>query len=270
MSGIFGLSHLIFSSPSRILAQESPLRSFFKDPEFYKFDHSDVKKDLLRDKNSCEKFTHLSLYNSREGNLPSLELIFSESAISRPITKFGLLIPPSMSPAFNLSPKFSISAKFAEIHSLSRVYLEPDIPSLLAISPELSEHSCSLGAWTASRDIEESSHFFVNFMGAQILSKTPLTHTLRVKVMNRAFSNFLIIIVKDDAPAANFYNDDIGLAAFGWFCRKVPLSENACAGKRSFSPKFLIPMKKNFEARFIYDNEGQSHEIMAIVTPDQK
>ena len=263
MSEILGLSHLIFSSPSRILRGGSPLEKLFLRPVFENFDHSEPKKALLRLK--TDERTNLTLYASAEGDLPAIELIPSKCEISRPLTSYGMIFPENRKEIFEGLQKFQLTAKIAEKLSFTKVCILEEIPSLIAISPELENHSCSMGAWIQVPNISSSVDFFANFAGSKIIEQTEDHALFTIKVMNKKFSTFLIAIFKSGNLEQNFYNDDIGLAAFGWFAKKIPQFPEKLTNSYSASPEFGINIKdKKFKAVFFYDNKSQSNEIMVM------
>lgn len=266
MPDILGLSHLIFSSSSRILQNGSPLKNFFLDPVFQSFDHFEPKKDLLRQKEPGK--TNLALYVSNDGSLPAFEIVPSKCASYRPLTSYGIIFPESKSDLFDGLIKFCPTAKFAEKLLLKKICMAEEVPSLVAFSPELDRLNCTMGAWINASDLECLSAFLTEMAGAKLLEKTESHALFTVKVMNKKFSSFFIAAFKTEKCDANYYNDDIGLAAFGWFAKRIPEIPASLAYYYSISPEFSINIKeKMFKAAFFYDNRSQSHEIMVMAKP---
>jgi len=260
MAELFGLSHLIFSSPAGRLREGSPLAALLTPPETYRFDHSEAKRGLVALPGAT---TALALYNSADGTLPALELIQTGSQNRASLESYGLILPALDGPEASCATADALLGP-------GPLRFVDELPSYAAIRPELlAKHSCAMGAWKLTRYLAAAERFLKNIAGARKMPSPDGTAHYVCRVVNRKFSNFLWAVAESPLAPERHYNDSVGLACAGWFARDLgALATAAAAAGFQTTPEFDIDMNgRSFRAAFVHDGLFMSHEALTVKQP---
>lgn len=214
MSNNSGLLHLIFSTPSSQLNENSPLTPLFEKGMQLSFKDTRFKEKLLRNPNREE--TNLLLYNSRNGNLPGLELAHCESSHQLTSESYGLLFPEINIPQQDIKKAMGHPV-LSEIFGFHKSYVDYDLNSFVSLVPDLTSFGCTAGAWLTSHNTEKICDFFKNAYNAKVIHQENSFALIKSKVINRKFSDFMWVIIQEQKPLEEkFFIDDPGLVTLGW------------------------------------------------------
>lgn len=263
MLQVVGLSHLVFTSQSSGLPEGSILSSIYQFGERNDYGPIPEKKELLRDADGWES-TSMSLYHSKTSEHPSLELIHIDKASHRPAGSYGLILPPGHESSTAMAPS-QCGIPVPDIAANS-IVSEESLPVTIAFSPKPVEHGCSMGAWLDVADLDASTAFFTDALGAECISKGVSSTLLKCRVVNKKFSKFLWLLRQKNSIEEVYYNDDLGLSTIGWVARGLDGVEAAARrhGLRA-SGRFEVGVGgRTLRAAFLYDNRSASHEILSV------
>ncbi len=263
MSGILGLSHLVFTTCAERLADDSHLSALYHLGERNQYGAIPEKKDLLREPEGWRS-TSMSLYHSRTASHPSFELIHAKGTNARPLGSYGLLLPPH--PGLNGQAPPNSLAFLVDFLAVEQVIIDKTLPTYLAFSSKLEESACSMGAWLEVADLSVTVDLFKNLLMCEELFSDGETSLLRCRVLNKKFTKFLWVLRKIKSNAGVYFNDDIGLSTIGWIARGFDTSgETAQACGLKTSGRFDVAVGgRTLKAAFLYDNQSASHEILAV------
>ena len=142
-----------------------------------------------------------------------------------------------------------------------KYYFDSFINSRIAVETNLFEKG--FGCWLCASDFEEQKSFFLSIRNSKVLLENDDFLIISCKVINKKFSNFTFVIIRDDVESTNF-NDDPGLSTIGWITKDIS-HESLAAIKLQGSPKFTILLNGNtFDAKFLYNNKSISHELLKL------
>jgi len=262
-NSIIGISHLVFTvgcDNSSSFRESDFLNTYFSEGEYFEFDHSDFRNDLIRDKkNSLSK---LSLFKSKFNDLPAVELLHTESTVSRPNTNFGLLHSPVDTV---IKSEKTVTINFPGTDFYATCYYDEALNTYIAAQTNLYELEKQSGCWIVldDNDFVSQKTFFKTIDGAKILAENEGLLIIKCRVLNKKFSNFVFVLIRDTNEKENsYYNDDQGLSTLGWFTKSL---EQVGPDSMKTSPKFSISLNGNtFDARFIYNNQNISHELLKL------
>jgi hypothetical protein len=265
VSSVLGFLHLIFSSSSYQLSDDSPLMSLFDNGQQLLFKDTQYKEKILR--NSTRKETKLSLYNSIKGNLSSLELVYTDNEHQRPLESYGLLfadlnIPKGIGELENFTHPI-----LSEIFEDQHLYFDHDLHSYFSIVPMLKTYGCTAGAWSYSHEIQKTCDLFQSVYNAEIIQKNANYAFIKTKVINRNFSNFLWVIIANPQPQKEkIFIDDIGLASSGWLTKDMNKTRNVVqALGYPLTPVFEICIgPRVFDVCFFNDYDMPANELIQV------
>jgi hypothetical protein len=254
MSAILGLSHLVFTINKESEGQSTFLDLFFFPGEFFQFNHQEVRANLIR--NSDNATSNLALHRGRFDDTPAIELLYTSSKSARRPEKFGLIYP-----GIPCGEKLIEDQHFTGGHFFVRYYFDPFLNSRIAVETNFFEKG--YGCWLYASDFEEQKSFFLSIHNSKVLLESNDFLIISCKVINKKFSNFTFVIIRDNVESTNF-NDDSGLSTVGWITKDIG-HESLAAIKLQGSPKFTILLNGNsFDAKFLYNNKSISHELLKL------
>ena len=258
MSSIIGLSHLVFTVNrinNNTVEKSEFLKLLYSEEENFMFDHSYVRNSLIRNKKNA--ISNLSLFRPLSHNLPAIELLFVNSTKARPFKKYGIIYTSIDSKIVKELETYY----FPESDFFIRYFYDPFIDTWIALETNFFEDG--LGCWISTSDFISQKMFFSSIKNGKILLDNDNFLIIRCKVVNRNFSNFTFVIVKE-LNDANYYNDDSGLSTLGWFTKDIQ-AESFNKNGLILSDSFFINLNENiFNAMFLYNNSSISHELLKI------
>ena len=267
MENILGFSHLVFTSHNKKLVSNSQLTSLYEQPEQYTFAHGAVKKKLLRTPSTD---TLLSFYSSRDGDLPALELVYSESYCARDLNSYGLILPSTKAPeASKTISKRCLNDKINAIIPIHSVALIEELPCYLIYSEILHQNECTMGAWMNVNDLENTLLMYQKQLNSEIINQGDGIAIAKTRVINKKFTNFLWVLIEENNQKS-YFNDDIGLSTLGWIKKPSPNTLppkqiNIEGLKLNDTKPFTIEMNgRQFNAAFYFDNQLPSFEILEL------
>jgi hypothetical protein len=252
MYKILGISHLVFSVNKNGFKNSEYLKSNFLTPDNFEFDHSKIRKPLLR--NSSNKISRISFYKPINPCLPAIELIESNNLLKRPQNSFGIIdktLKKNSQPStlIKLGNQQTITSYFCPIMN-TNISFETDI-----IDSET-------GCWIEVFDFKSQINLLRKNFNLNCYYEDDSTAKFKTRIINKSLYPFHIVLIKS-SKHQSFYNDDLGLSSFGWFSKNLQSQKNIDLFK--ISDHFKINLYDNeLNAQFIYDNKLFSHEILKL------
>ena len=260
MSNIIGFSHLVFTvNNSCSLSASSFLNEFYFEREYFELDHGTCRLPMIREiTNSVSK---ISLYKSKLGDLPGIELLHVKSVVKRPLLNYGLICQGRFTPSFALPLK---RQHFGGGEFYVDYYYDELLNSLIAPATNLFNNEKDGGCWMILSDFEKQKEFFLSIGGRKVLIDTENIFAVKCRVINKKLSSFVFVLIKDITNKNTHYNDDLGLSTLGWFARNIDETDIQDE-LLSSSDLFSISLNGNcFDAKFFYNNQNISHEILKV------
>ena len=250
MYNLIGLSHLVFTTNKKNFKESKFLNQNFSSLGVHVFDHYDYKKKLLR--NSTKILSEITLYKSKDLNLPAFEFILSNNNVCRPNDTYGI-----------------INKKLKNFNSLSReIYFSNNNLINSSFCPQLNLNVCNdtdlirnkTGMWFKVFDFIKYVHFFKRHLKLFCYYEDNYKAIFTTRIINRALTKFDILIFKSEEKQS-YFNDDLGLSTLGWITKNlVKKIENY-----HVTEPFNIKLDKNeFLGQFSYDNSFISNEFLKI------
>ncbi len=257
MSNIIGFSHLVFTVCNTDPEPASDfLNNFYLAKEYFEFDHETFRMPLIREeKNGISK---LSLYKSKDGNLPAVELLHVDNVVKRPLTNYGIIAAKNNYSRINELKRLY----FSENEFYVDYYYDALMNSPVATATNFFDNEKDPGCWMLLNDFEEQRTFFRSISNKKILIDKNDVFAVRTKVINKKLSNFIFVLVKDHNNG-KYYNDDLGLSTLGWFTKGF----DGITGEIELESSTVFPISLNgnyFDAKFFYNNQNISHEVLKI------
>jgi hypothetical protein len=262
ISSVIGLSHLVFTVNetgnnqllSDLLAKEYDL------PILLEFNQSEFRKALLR--NNQNLISHISLFKPKFNHLPAIELLHVIPLAERSIMNYGLFIAGSN------AGKNDQEIQTIELGQTSynlRFHIDNILQSPVGELYSDNVFVNTNGCWIIVQDFDSQSAFLKSIAGVKILEDSNNTLVAKFRVINKTFSSFTIILIRDEQNSSDFFNDDIGLSTLGWFSKDlINGTGNGFFNKGSD----IFPIEMNgtrFDAKFIYNNKSISHELLKLI-----
>lgn len=258
MSNILGFSHLVFTVADNGIAGGSGfLDTLYDSEEYFELDHATHRSELVRAPQNL--VSRISLYKSRTGDLPAIELLHVKHTQQRPVLNYGLIsrhtgLPLGLPLERRIIPgtPFYVDGWF-----------DPLLNTFIASQTNLFDDEKQAGCWMFLSDFEVQKKYFSGIGGKKILIDTADIFAVKCRVINKKLSSFVFVLINDRISNAEYYNDDLGLSTLGWFARN--LSDESLAMGLHASNLFSISLNGNsFDARFLYNNKNISHEILKV------
>lgn len=255
MSDILGISHIVLSTNNKFDSRtlNTLLEDYFFDGEYFEFDHSTIRSQLIRSEINLR--SKLSLLKSRNKYLPALELLYCESEISRPNNFFGLIL------------KNSIVNKPCEVSSIliDKYYINfiNEKKFGLNISYDTNIIEEDFGCWIYIKDYDSQKKFLSSQKSIKVVREGVDFIVLKCKIMNSSLTSFNIILIRDTKnKELEYFNDDLGLSTLGWFFKGELKNESSDFKMTDFFEIEILG--KKIKARFVYSNKSISHELLKI------
>lgn len=256
MNSVIGLSHLVFTIDSEVdiaAAGSVFLQQFYALGEDFYFDHRSVRLNLIRDKQNEQ--SQLTLYKSRFNDMPAIELLRVKSSIKRPRETYGF-IQAGITPLAEQELK---KYYFPGTDFFVDYYNDDVLGSRIACATNFFEKG--YGCWITVDDFDLQKAFFSSIKSARIFVDTDDIFIVGCKVINKRFSNFTFVLIKNRKQTI-FYNDDCGISTLGWFAKEI--EKHHTIGFAETIP-FSISLNGNlFGAKFLYNNRSISHELLKL------
>ena len=255
---ILGLSHLVFTiSKSDFGTQffSSLLDKHYDQSVILELDHSEHRHPLLRDVLNSK--SHITLFKSKFSDLPAIELLHVETFGSRPLENYGLFISGIADhlPAQKIY-KFRWKDYFIDY------FIDELLNCAIAVDTNFINQEIESGAWLYVNDFDDQRQFFTQGTSAKVILESSDILIVRCKVLNKKFSNFIFVLIRNNQSSCNYYNDDLGLSTLGWIAKDLK-SEEVDKLFRSSTKIFSLEVNDNqFEAKFLFNSKNISHEIL--------
>ena len=258
MSSIIGLSHLVFTvnrNNTNSAKNSDFLMQNFSEAVNFEFDHSYVRKSLIRNKENA--ISSLSLFKPISHDLPAIELLYANSTELRPFEKYGIIDTCKT----DKREKELETYYFPNSDFYVRYYYDSFMESWIALDTNFFENG--VGCWISTSDFESQKMFFSSIKTGKILLENDNYFVFKCRVVNKKFSNFTFVLVKD-LNSSLFYNDDSGLSTLGWFTKDIE-NESFSKNGLTLSESFTIYLNDNiFTAMFLFNNRSISHELLKL------
>lgn len=252
MYSILGISHLVFTVNKNESKNSEYLNTNFLAPDNFEFDHSKIRKPLLR--NSSNQISRISFHKPINPCLPAIELIESNNLLTRPQNSFGIIdktlknfnFPSTL---IKLGNQQTITSYFCPIMNIN-------------ISWETNIIDGEVGCWIEVFDFKSQMDLLKKNFSLNCYYEDDSTAKFKTKIINKSLSPFFIVLIKS-SECQSFYNDDLGLSSVGWFSRNLLSQTNVDLFKTS--EHFKINLYDNeLNAQFVYNNKLFSHEILKL------
>lgn len=249
MINTLGLSHIVFTVNKTNI--DSYLKDCFNKPKKYSFDHSSIRYDMIRHKRNSLSDLEFFVYKDNTG--PSVELIKTVTQNKRPDSNFGLIdktFSPDITKVHDTNHIF-----FGNISS----YFSKCLNCQVIISSESIE--TDFGCWIKVSNFESHVSMLRDFFALKLIYSDNNIAKFKTSIINKSLSPFTLVLIKSRI-SQNYFNDDIGLSSLGWFVKDFP--------KKTYNPfslsnEFKLSLfTKKLTGRFIFDNNGISHELLKI------
>ena len=256
MNDIIGLSHLVFSVDQNKKQENILLKTLYDNEKFYEFDHKNIRSPFIRNKENLN--SKLNIYNSSFSDMPPIELLTVTNVSKRSKNNYGLIVNDK-SLSIN-QDKIKIEFCNSEFYVLC--FFDFFLNSYVAV--ENNFFNSGNGCWYLAKDFDDQKFFLKSIPSVKIIKDDENIFIIKCRIINKFFSYFTIVLIKDYNEKSNLYNDDIGLSSMGWFSKNLNM-DFLNNGKFNSTKKFTINLDKNeFNAKFIYNNMGISHELLKI------
>lgn len=250
MFKILGISHFVFSVNND--KQSIYLRNNYLAPDNFKFDHSSVRRPMLR--NTSNQISNIKFFKPINQSLPPIELIGTNNSVSRKKNSFGIIDKThentsSPNVLIQFGNQQSIQAHFCPAMGVS-VCSQTDIID--------NDHGC----WIKVFDFKSQLDFLKKKLNLNCFYEDDFSAKFRTRIINKSLTPFTIVLIKASEPD-RFYNDDLGFSSIGWFSRNLISFINSDHYKISEHFKLKL-YDKELNAQFVYDNGLFSHEILKL------
>ncbi len=254
MYKFIGISHIVFTVNNFNRNIPEYLNTNFLKPETYIFDHSKIRKPLLR--NFSNKISKIDLFKPKYRHLPSIELIQSENSIKRSKNSFGIIDknltkPFKTNKIIKLGNQETIKSYFCPVMNVN-------------ISNETKIIDSKFGLWLKVFDFESHYKLFSEIFNLKCGFKDDFIAKFKTRAINLSLSPFEIVLFRS-SEKNQFYNDDLGFSTIGWLSRNLlDLKKiNSFLVTDNFNISFN---KKKFIAQFVYNNCLFSNEVLKLTT----
>jgi len=257
MHKILGLSHIVLTVNSKIIKSfnSTLLSMFYGDGKYFEFNHSTIRREMIR--SEINLISKISLFKALNGDLPAIELLYSEGNLKRPDKNFGLIFK-TISLPLEFDKK---ELRFGNNYHIKYIFDEK-LHINVAYSTNIIDDD--YGCWMIVNDFDQQKTFLINEKSNQIISNEEDIIIFRCRVLNTKFSYFTIVLIRDkDNIIEKYYNDDLGLSTIGWFQKNL----DCVIETNDFSSSETFPItifEKSFDAKFLYNNISISHELLKI------
>lgn len=255
MIDILGISHIVFTTNNKFDSKtlNTLLEDYFFDGEYFEFDHSTIRRPLIRSEKNLQ--SNLSLLKAKINFLPALELLHCESEISRPNNFFGLILKKNYK-----GISYEKKSIFIDEYYINFIKEEK---FGINISYETNIIEEDFGCWICVNDYESQKQFLLSQKSIKVVREGDDYIVVKCRIMNSSFTSFNIILLRDtQSKELEYYNDDLGLSTLSWFF-KGDVNNQGLDFK--LTDIFEIDMlSKKFHACFLYSNKSLSHELLKI------
>lgn len=250
MTKIIGLSHIVFTKVKSSSNDDIFLKSNFENPKKFKFDHSSIRSNMLRDKSN--KLSNLSFYKSNKNSI-SVEILHSNTNSTRPKMSYGII--DKKIKIDNLKENDSdldfLGKNMSTFSQSLNCYI---VKSTNIINTDY-------GCWYSVNNFEQHIEIFEKSLGLKLISNDGEIAKFESVIINTFLSPFTILIVRTETKT-DYFNDDAGLSTLGFICKSLPEKINE---PFYLSEEFdLMLFKKKLKGKFIFDNNGIAYELLKI------
>lgn len=248
---ILGLSHIVFTVNTNKLEKDDYVTNTFEDPKNYIFDHSRQRVNMIRDK--VNNISNLNFYKSKNNIGPSIELLSCVNTNYRLSNTYGI-IDKNFIPNKNML-RNSDHIFFGKIKS----YFSSSLNCQIITS--VNSIDTDYGCWIEVNNFDNHIEMLKSCFGLKLIYLTKNIAQFKSIIINSSLTPFTLIIIKSKT-STKYYNDDNGLSSLGWIANSFPEEPFESF---NLSDEFnLLLFAKKLKGRFIFDNNGISHELLKL------